>query len=416
MRANELVRLSQGFSDIVNRLDSLKNQPICPFQTWPKIYEWRSAALALFHKSIDLLKQQCISFRDNLHNDSRDFEQWTYNLDYLWYLLDRLRIFYNRMFNHDYLSLIYHHIFVGEMLECLPIRLEGARSKFILAPTGTLRMLHINRMLSSIAPEWFDDEYQIEFNHLRNEEPIICFDCHPEKNYERQAILGHEIFHIIVHHNRQLRTIFTDLLSVQQLQVLLETSDEENFISKVEELFCDYAAGWYYGPIYLQAFADEITYYPQQPSYTQYSHPSNTVRSKQLLYANSTVKDHKGYSSVKNYLHLHGGTAISSEDKILFRKLIIEFDQGLASLGLKKYKYKNNINYVKKSFDENIPFVVADIRDLINNLPSPDEIEKPQNHPDLISESLRKTNILREIKEHIREPDTLFAIPPAISS
>jgi len=412
MKAEERDQLLHGLSDIIERLDSLKNQPISTFLRWPTINEWRSAALDFFHKTIDIFKQQCRSFIDGLDTVPRSFGQWTNILDYLWFRLDNLRNYHNRLFCYDYLNVLYHHIFIGEMLECLPSKLSGAKSRFILAPTGELAMRPINKELSTIAADFFDEEYLVRFDALSLEEPVICFDCHQEQNYERQAVLGHEIFHIIVRSNQGLKRLFINLSNKQQVQTLLQSNNQDMLVSQVEEFFCDYIASWYYGPIYLQAFADEITYYPRRTSDT---HPPNTLRAKLLLYANNHIKDHKGYSNLRKYLQLHGGTSISMDNRNVFKKMNVEFNRGLAEIGLRKYKYDDISNIVKKSFDVNIPYVAADIRNLINNIPLPSTIKSPENHPALVSESLRKTNLLREIMKHVREPEALFSLPSALS-
>jgi len=413
MKLEEQEQISKSLSEVINRLSSLKKQQVNLIMRWHKIKEWQRRAYLLFNQTVEIFIEQCNSYKDNIKIDNRRFLQWRFNLDDLWYRLNSLRLYHNRLFYYDYYGVIYNHIFIGEMFECLPQSLKGAKSPFLLVPSGELIVWVINEILTDLAPDWFDENYLSKFDNLEKEEPVISFECHREQNFERQAVLGHEIFHIIVRNNPILEDNFRDLAKLPVVKRILNSDDEDILISQIEELFCDFSASWFYGPIYLQAFTDEISYYPIEISNT---HPPSVLRAKFLYQTNKVFKKHRGFISLEDYIKLHGDIKISKQFRSAFSQLGKTFFKSLEGLKLKRYKFEDIKNLIKRSFNVNIPYVVRDVRMLINNLPSIKETKVPQHYSDLVFESLRKTSLLRQVKDHVRESDTLFAFPPAINS
>jgi len=413
MRTAEKDRISRTLSDVVGRLKSLRQQDITPFPRWPSIEEWRKLAYSLFGRAIEAFMGQCESYLKNLDTIHRTFEQWCFILDALWDRCDRLRTYHNRLFYYDYSTVIYHHVFISEMFDCLPQTLSGARIKFLLVPSGELVVWIINEEFADLSLDWFDKQYRIDFKEIAERERVISFECHREQNFERQAVLAHEIFHIIARNNQDLVNTFVDLAKIPQVKSILSTSDPDLLISQIEELFCDFAASWYYGPIYLQAFADEISYFPADGSYT---HPPSDLRAKFLYVANSSIAYHKAFRSLKTYLELHGGTTVSRELRSAFATIRKAFSKCITNLGLQQFKYEDYTEPVVKSFNSNVPYVVEDIRTLINNLPPMPGNREKYKFYEFVSESLRKTNILRQVKGYFHKPGLLFVIPPPLSS
>ena len=233
-------------------------------------------------------------------------------------------------------------------------------------------------------------------------------------NFERQAVLTHELFHIIVRHNKELSDLFRDLTTDREIQQTLGTAEFDSLTSQIEELFCDFAAVWYFGPVYLQAFKDEISYYEVRPSD---SHPPSDLRAGFLLANNSVFKNHQGYKSLDNYLRLRKRAGVTLPKKaILVNQIGKPFGRLLNSLELYRYSHEDVVRQVTHSFADNIPFVAKDVRRILNNIPVVTETTDKKRHLDLISESLRKTNLLRQVSEYVRDPDALFAMPYAASN
>jgi len=322
--------------------------------------------------------------------------------------MDFLRGVHNRAFCHDYTSMIYHHIFIEEMFECLPETLGGARIKFLLLPSGDLIVWPMREAFYQLAPTWFPEEALTKFDELRTKDTIVCFECHRDRNFERQAVLAHEIIHIIVRNNTKLSEGLKTIAKDPTTEVILNTSNSE-LLGQVEELFCDYAAAWFYGPVYLQAFAEEISHYPVALSDT---HPAADLRAKFLLESHAAFKKHRGYKILSQYFKLRKQSNIPKPKQL--RKLASKFEGTLLSLGLVKYVHTDQTDQISRSFEHNIPAVAKDIRTFINSLPQRQPTDDIKRYGELVSESLRKTNLLRQVKNYMREPDALFSMPAAL--
>src|SRR5437762_500876 len=102
MNQDERNQISVGLSEIIERLKSLKEQPINPPPPWPRIQQWISEAHQFFNEVLDAFIRPCESYLKGLTSDPREFEQWQYNLADLWTRMDFLRGVHNRAFCHDY--------------------------------------------------------------------------------------------------------------------------------------------------------------------------------------------------------------------------------------------------------------------------------------------------------------------------
>jgi hypothetical protein len=298
------------------------------------------------------------------------------------------------------------------MFSCFPQKLLGSSNRFLVLPYGELMVLPLKEELSARAPIWFDQESLDSFSALIDDDPIACFGCHREKNFERQYVLAHEIFHIICQNNPQLRSLFSSIAKSTKTKDILNVGNEKSQSYQIEELFCDYAAAWFFGPMYMQSFADEMSYYSAKGTDT---HPSGNIRAEILLISNS-YKSHRGYKAVNLYVKLKEIKNLNSKQKLVLKEWGTLFSNALKSLGIKKYKFNDISNVIKKSFEANIPFVTEDVRDLINSLPQNRfDLKKTKNYPEIVSESLRKTNLLRQAKKYVRNPERLFSVPQALT-
>jgi hypothetical protein len=410
MNPDELKQICFGLSEISARLKALKQQPTTPPPPWPQVQLWVKEAHKLFSDVIDLFVSQCEIYYANISTDTRLYEDWRRNLADLWRRMDYLRSIHNQLFCHDYTSVIYHHIFIEELFSCFPKTLEGAQSKFLLLPSGDLVVWPLAEALGSIAPDWFQEKFLVEFEKLTILDSINCFGCHRERDYERQAVLAHEIFHILVRKNKGIQTEFKKLLTQDFAQELIQPGSLESQLSQIEEFFCDYSAAWYFGPVFLLAFVDEISFYPVGISGT---HPPNDLRAAFLLENNVSAKAHRSYSNLQQYLALRKRTGISLPSSAVLKKGGDYFEMLLNSLKLQKYKHIDRSEEIGRSFTRNIPYVVPDIRTFINNLPSNLDGQPFKKFTDLVSESLRKTNLLRQVMPFVLEPGLLFSVPPA---
>jgi len=266
--------------------------------------------------------------------------------------------------------------------------------------------------LSDLAPYWFQQNFIASFQNIVDEEPIEYFECLREKDFEFQYVIAHEVFHAIIRYNDQLKESLNLIIQHADARItdcLAGTSD--SWSGQFDELFCDFAAAYYFGPRYMKSFANEIRYYMVQGSST---HPPADLRAKFLLATNADVKEHIGYKSVERYLHLRKQSS-TLPDKPCLKKLGDQFADALKAIGLYKFTFIDQVKIVNDSFKHNIPFVVSDVRILMNNLPPTDSAPTMERYCDLVAESLRKTNLLRQAKKYVREPDKLFAVPGALS-
>jgi hypothetical protein len=409
MNQDEKNQISAGLSEIIERFRSLKDQPINPPPPWPVIQRWIGEAHKFFVTVLEAFIQPCGAYLAAIEEDTRDFEQWQFNLADLWQRMDFLRGIHNRAFCHNYTAIIYHHIFIEELFECLPEQLKGARPKFLLLPSGDLVVWPMNEAFYELAPTWFSEAALGVFDKLRAADTIVCFECHRDRNFERQAVLAHEIIHIIIRNNKGLEDSLTAISGEGAFQKSLNASGSE-IRNQIEELFCDYTAAWFYGPVYLQAFADELSHYPVSSSDT---HPASDLRAKLLLDCHEDFKGHRAYKSLLQYFQLRKLHNLPT--RAIFRKIAKRFESTLLELGLKKYSHIEQEEEIARSFEHNIPTVAKDIRTFINNLPQRKPTEDLKRYNELVSESLRKTNLLRQITSYMREPDALFAMPAALS-
>lgn len=413
MKQDEIKQISNGLSSIIDRLQSLSCDPINTFDTWPKIAATIKHAHDCFRLAIRCFIDSCEYYRDNLKSVPRPFFIWQGFLEVLWNCVDFLRAQHNRLFCNDYIDMIYHHILIEEMFASLPETFVNAKSEFLILPSGELIVWPLKEELTAQLEDVliFNPNATVDFSGIGNSIPLACFECHREKNYERQYILSHEIFHIIVQQKQELKDMFEEIAQSTDGIDILGSGNQDSWISQFEELFCDFAGCWYFGPIYLQAFADEMLYYSSGGSQT---HPSGALRAKFLLAINPDMKTHRGYKAVKNYFKLRDqGSTLPANG--LLKKLGRKFIEKLETLGLSKFEFIDKTDIIAESFKKNIPFVVADVRTFINNLPPNNSENMIERYADLVSESLRKTSLLRQAKKYVREPGDLFAIPMALT-
>ena len=277
---------------------------------------------------------------------------------------------------------------------------------------GELMVWPISMILEDLLPGWMGKRYLEAVEELQKESSIECFGCHRDTSFMRQTILTHEIFHIIIRNNESLGKLIETIAEDSSIQSILRISDHDCLVSQIRELFCDFAAHWFFGPIYLQAFADEISYYPIKPSD---SHPTSDLRAKFMLVNEAKSKDHQGYISLRHYMELRKKYLSPMPDDKILRDFGEKFAKELINLGLRPFSWINEIEQVQQSFLVNIPYVPQDIRMLINNLPLNIESISKRKYFDLISESLRKINLFRQVKIHLRDPSDLFAVPEPIN-
>jgi len=413
MKQDEQEQISNGLYDVIDRLWSLREHPIVPFQSWPSIESTITVAHESFCRAIECFIRPCELYKDHLNSDRRPFSIWQAFLADLWSCVDFLRAVHNRLFCHDYTDVIYHHILIEEMLACFPEDLRGAQLRFLLLPSGELLVWPLQEELAAWAPLWFDQNHIGEFEAINNDEPVICFECHRERNFERQYVLAHEMFHIICRRNPSLLDMFARLAQSDDTAEVLDAEHNESWPSQIEELFCDYAAAWFFGPMYLQSFADEMSYYSAQGSDT---HPNGHVRAEMLLSSNISNKACRGYKAVRRYVRLKKPNIGSRPSERVLKRWGQSFEKKLWEIGLKKYSFHDQSAVIRNSFKANIPFVTQDIRDLINSLPENRfDSERLEHYSDLVSESLRKTNLLRLAKDYVREPDRLFSVPEPLT-
>jgi len=412
MKQDEQDQVSRGLSDIIERLKSLSREPINAFPQWPDISRTIGLAHSMFLIAIQRFIDPCESYITYISESPYSFNIWQKFLSDLWTRVDYLRNLHNRLFHNDYTQLIYHHILIDEMFGCLVESLRRAKIRFLLLPSGELQEQSLNHELTYLAPGWFQQNFIAAFQNIIDEEPIEYFECLWEKDFEFQYVLAHEVFHAIIRYNGQLK----EKLDEVALQADAKIKDclsgpQESWFGHFEELFCDFAAAYYFGPRYMKSFANEIRYYMVQGSST---HPPADLRAKFLLATNADVKDCIGYKSVESYLHLRKQSS-ALPDKPCLKKLGDQFADALKAIGLHKFTFIDQVKIVNDSFKHNIPFVVSDVRILVNNLPPTDSAPTIERYCDLVAESLRKTNLLRQAKKYVREPDKLFAIPGALS-
>jgi len=356
---------------------------------------------------IDLFVTQLQKSLNEIASDPRDYEEWRDRLESLWKAVQLLRTIQRRLTHSDDNSIIYHYIFIEEMLECLDKSVLPEENRhFVVVPSGNLCVWFINEAFADVCMDWFDEDICDQFEQLKHRSPIWCSECLVESNIEWQSVLAHEVFHIAVGNHTPLRE-FLDRMSLETwLQGVLGVSGDTR--SQVEEAFCDFAAAWFYGPIYLQAFADEVSYYDINPSW---SHPASDLRAKFLLLMNRKQKATKYYKALRHYLDVRKGTSNAGSTNKCLSRIGKLFQEQLSRNGLNAYQHIDKVDEVAKCFEHNIPFVTNDVRDLINNLPVCPSRDDRRRQGMLISESLRRINIIRQAKEHIRGGDALFALP-----
>jgi len=359
---------------------------------------------------LDAYIKPCQYYKDNLGTDPRNFEQWKKNLSNLWSRLDNFRLFHNKMFCHDYTSVIYHHIFMEELFECLPATL---RTDFVMLPSGDLVFWELNAAFADSDPGWFSEEFEAAFDNIQNRNKVVCFECHREHDYIRQTILAHELFHNFVKYTDIRNSVLRPLVVSRDYDNVISAPSEETAISQLEELFCDYAATWFYGPVFMRAFAEEVSYYPVKKSPT---HPSTDLRAAFLLAANPSWDHYKGFQALKDYLALWKRENTLQPLNQKLSSLGEVFKSALLANGLTAYVHQNVETVVEKSFQVNLPYLSEDIRTFINNLPSKGVIEIPERFDALVSESLRKISMLRRIKKTMPEKTGLFDPPAAIAN
>jgi len=265
--------------------------------------------------------------------------------------------------------------------------------------------------------QFLDPEVRTRLQQVR-ETTISGFECDFEEPLDRQMVLGHEIFHVLVRLNPTLIMKFEKIISKEEVKTIFGKVGHPLNLGHMEELFCDFGAAWFFGPAYAKAFIEEIPFREKERTGT---HPQRVVRVLMILGTQPKKKKfHPYFMEVSRYLKGHKDEVnLSRQDMEIIAE---EFRLILRSLGLERYKPLGNVDIIKRCIENNIPYIYAqhkqDIRGLLNNLPDRLTLSEraQQNYNDFVFESIRKnimwyefTNEAKKLKAKL--PPTSNTIP-----
>lgn len=401
MKTAEKESLKEALVRLVSRLEELLSRQVEFEEGWDIIY---INIKTVHNKFKDVVNAYIL--QSNYLKDSIETSQWTYAffnsvVDYLYLCTFKLRNLFPYLFGPPSPNRLYYYCFLDELLNCFP-KTDNMPStiKYVMIGTGDIAHWPIQEMLigRNISFEaLLIPEAKAIFEDIKATN-ISGFECDFQEPLDRQIVLAHEFFHILVDFNPAVKSKFREIIGKPEVISVFDRVGQSLNLGHIEELFCDFGATWFFGPAYAKAFIEEIVFRERERTET---HPQRVVRLLVILstYPKKT-KYHKYFQVFNRYYQGQRQIVELSLDDI--EVIAKEFKKIMSDLALKRYTHPDDMYLVRNCLCNNVSYMYteksADVRQLMNNLPEKTSLSEREqnNYNDFIFESIRKNILLSE--------------------
>ena len=395
MNTSEKESLTEALSSLISRLEELLRREVQYEEEWKAIYGSIKKVHTTFNEVVNAYILQCKLLLKGMDSSFWPYVFFNNFVEHLYRCSFQLRILYPFMFAPPSHNRLYYYLFLSELLKCFPKSPSTPRDiKYVMIPTGDVAHWPIQEVLIGkieAFERFLDPEVRTRLQQVR-ETTISGFECDFEEPLDRQMVLGHEIFHILVRLNPALIIKLEEIVRREEVKTIFGKVGHPLNLGHMEELFCDFGAAWFFGPAYAKAFIEEIPFREKERTGT---HPQRVVRVLMILGTRPKKKKfHPYFMEVSHCLKGHKDEVNLSRQDIEI--IAEEFRLILRSWGLERYKPLDNVDIIKRCIENNIPYIYAqhnqDIRGLLNNLPDRLTLTERarQNYNDFVFESIRK--------------------------
>lgn len=405
--------LKKVWSELLGRFRELSEREIEYEVEWDEVARNVRAAYGLFSELLKKYILLCETILKELDAPWKPYRFYINLMDQLYGNLYYIRRCFLSWFAAAFPNRLLYYLFFCDLFSTLSKEfptLENVRC--IIGPTGAIRTERFGLILVGRTTGLLESQLRADLAAIAKA-PVHGIECDPGESLDRQLILGHELFHILlqadesrlnqvvsIYHNSSVRVAFTTPLF------------SENHIV---ELFCDFAAARHFGPAYGKAFIEEIMLYEKQETPT---HPSRIVRLWVILEALSGKLRSPYLARMRLYSRKNAGDELRLRRKDV-GVLIKEFKRILKDMRIRRYIPKDIAGKVKQHIRQNIPIVYQDIRDLLNNLP-PDKREltrrQQDNYDAFSTESVRKSVMWRQFTKAMTDLEMHPLLPDELTS
>lgn len=421
MNTSEKESLTEALSSLTSRLEELLRREVQYEEEWRTISGSIKTVHNTFNEVVNAYILQCKLLLKGMDSSFWPYEFFNNFVEYLYRCSFQLRTLYPFVFAPPSPNRLYYYLFLKELLNCFPKSLSMPQDiKYVMIATGDVAHWPIQEVLLGkikAFEQFLDPEVRKRLQQVR-ETTISGFECDFEEPLDRQMVLGHEIFHVLVRLNPALVIKFGEIISRGEVKTIFGKAGHPLNLGHIEELFCDFGGARFFGAAYAKAFIEEIPFREKARTGT---HPQRVARVLMILNAFPKKKKFHPYlTQVSRYLRAHKDEVnLSREDIEIIGR---EFRLILRILGLERYKPSDTMDTIKRCIENNIPYIYAqrkqDIRGLLNNLPDRLTLSEraQQNYNEFVFESIRKnimwyefTNEAKKLKAKL--PPTSNTIP-----
>jgi hypothetical protein len=392
--------LTQAWSELLSRFRELGARGIDYEVKWDEVATNIGFASDFLTQIIGKHQQLCETIIKELESPSKLYEFYINLMDQLYGNLYHFRKIFLSWFAAAFHNRLVHYLFVHDLLSTLSEKYPGLQNvHYIIGPTGAIQTERFGVILAGRAVGLLDPQLKAYLTNT-TKEPIHGIECDPGESLDRQVILGHELFHIL---------LWTDEDYLHQVRAIYNNSHVRTVFNSpyfseghIVELFCDFGAAWHFGPAYGKAFMEEVLHYTKLETRT---HPSRITRLRVILDALSGKLKSPYLDRMRRYSRERAQPQdrFSREDvKVLTR----EFRRLLKQKNIPRYIPKDAATEMELHIRENIPIIYQDIRAFLNNLP-PDKKALPKrqqtHYDDFLRESVRKSVMWRQFTQAMKD-------------
>ena len=409
MNISEKALAKKSLTRLISRLEELSSRDIEVEEGWYEISENISKVHTIFVEVVQAFILECKRRLDEL-----DSTLWPYHLldaliEYLYRSTFLLRWLYAHLFTSPSPDRLYFYLFFSEIRHCFRnVSVVPTDIGCVMIGTGSMAHWALDETLVGkirsfrmlLHPEARDKLDRASAN------AIAGFECDFQEYLDRQMILTHELFHLIVRKNPDIKTELTNIAANPSIQGIFTAAGHSPLNEgQIEELFCDFGSAWFFGPIYVKAFLEEIVFREKGGSS---SHPHRMTRLQMLLcYWPKKKKYHPYIQDLSEYIKIHKSTTIVSLQDVQI--IATEFRSVLIRKGFKRYAPLDDTQRVKWCLDNNTSYIYSeqdgDLRKLFNSIPNIEDLAEKarKNYQEFLLESIRKNVMWREFQSMKKE-------------
>ncbi len=402
MNISEKALARKSLTSLISRLEELSSRDIEVEEGWHEISENISKVHIIFVKVIQAFILECKCRLDELDSTSWPYYLLDALIEHLYRSTFLLRWLHAHLFTSPSPNRLYFYLFFSEIRHCFRnVSVVPTDMGCVMIGTGSMAHWALDVALVGKIKSFrmlLHAEVRDKLD-IASATTISGFECDFQEHLDRQMILTHELFHLIVRQNPDIKAELTGIAANPSIQGVFTAGGHPPLNGgQIEELFCDFGSAWFFGPIYVKAFLEEIVFREKGGSD---SHPHRMTRLQMLLcYWPKKKKYHPYIQDLSEYIKIHKSTSITSLQDAQI--IAAEFRSLLTSKGFKRYAPLDDTQRVKGCLDNNTSYIYSeqdgDLRRLFNSVPNIGDLAEKarKNYQEFLLESIRKNVMWRE--------------------